>query len=130
MERKVKIRAFSYTEKNGKKVKRVRVARGETHDFPEDAIEAGEAMDAFFSEDDGTEDGEGTAAFDFSEASVEDIAEYIEEEHPTVQELIDATEGNTEVAQKILDAENAATGQDPRKTLVEGLAEVIGRGSE
>lgn len=128
-ERTVKIRAFSYNVTEGKRTKRIRVVRGETHDFPAEAIEAGEAIDAFATEED-LESGEVQESLDFNTATVEDISEYIEEDHPTVQELIDATGGSPEIAEKILDAENNVTGGDPRKTLVEGLAEVVSRGSE
>lgn len=130
MERTVKIRSFSYNVKEGKRTKRIRVNRGETHDFPEEAILEGEEMEAFVTESDGASEEEGSATLDFSEATVEDIAEYIEEQHPNVQELIDATEGSPSIAERILDAENAVTKGDPRKTLVEGLAEVVARGSE
>lgn len=132
-ERTVKIRAFHYNEKvphptNPDKeiIKRTRVNRGETADFPDEAITEGEAMGAFVTEEDEKE----SAALDFSVAGADELAEWIEKEHPTVQEVLDATNGSPEVAQRMLEAENIATGNDPRSTLVEGLAEVVNRGSQ
>jgi organic radical activating enzyme len=61
-------------------------------------------------------------------ASVDDLARWIETERPTVQEVVDATGGEPDLARKLLEAESQATDQDPRKGVLDGLSAVIARG--
>lgn len=135
-ERTVRIRSFAYTEEvphptnpNKTVIRRRRVARGETHDFPAAAIKEGEAFGAFVTEEDEAA-AEEEATPNFESADADEIAEWIIESKPTVNEVLDATGGSPAVAQKMLDAENIATGNDPRSTLVEGLAEIVNRGGQ
>jgi hypothetical protein len=61
-------------------------------------------------------------------ATVEDLTRWIEQERPTVNEVVQASDGNPETAQKLLEAETAAHDGEPRKGVVDGLSTVIGRG--
>lgn len=61
-------------------------------------------------------------------ASVEDLARWIEQERPTVNDVVQASDGDPEVAQKLLEAETQAHDGEPRKGVVDGLGVVIGRG--
>jgi hypothetical protein len=65
---------------------------------------------------------------DVRTASVDDLARWIETERPTVQEVVDATGGEPDLARKLLEAESQATDQDPRKGVLDGLSAVIARG--
>jgi hypothetical protein len=64
---------------------------------------------------------------DVSTASVDDLARWIEQEKPNVNEVVQASGGEAEIATKLLEAESQATDGDPRKGVVEGLSAVIGR---
>lgn len=61
-------------------------------------------------------------------ASVDDLARWIEQEKPTVQDVVNASGGEPDIARKLLEAESQATDQDPRKGVLEGLTAVIARG--
>lgn len=61
-------------------------------------------------------------------ASVDDLARWIESEKPNIQEVVDASGGEPDLAQKLLEAESQATDGDPRKGVMDGLATVISRG--
>jgi hypothetical protein len=61
-------------------------------------------------------------------ASVEDLARWIEQERPTVNDVVQASDGNPETAQKLLEAETQAHDGEPRKGVVDGLSVVISRG--
>jgi hypothetical protein len=61
-----------------------------------------------------------------SEATVPDIAEWIKDEHPTVDEVVEEVNNDPDSARKVLEAENLATGQQPRSTLVERLEDIAG----
>jgi uncharacterized protein YlzI (FlbEa/FlbD family) len=61
-------------------------------------------------------------------ASVDDLARWIEQEKPTVQDVVNASGGEPDVARKLLEAESQANDQDARKGVVEGLTAVISRG--
>jgi len=58
--------------------------------------------------------------------SVEELATWIKEDEPTIDDLLELASDDPDQAQKILDAENMATSNDPRKGLVTGLTKVIG----
>lgn len=62
------------------------------------------------------------------DADAAELASWIEEEKPTVNEVVQASEGNADYARKLLDAETQAQGGEPRKGVVDGLSAVIGRG--
>lgn len=61
-------------------------------------------------------------------ASIDDLARWIEQEKPTVQDVVNASGGEPDIARKLLEAETQATDQDPRKGVLEGLTAVISRG--
>lgn len=65
---------------------------------------------------------------DPSLATVEELRAWIEEEKPTVQEVVDASGGDHEIAAKLLEAESAAQGGEPRKGVMDGLGVVMSRG--
>lgn len=65
---------------------------------------------------------------DVRTASVDELARWIETDKPTVQEVVDASGGEADLAQKLLEAESQATDGDPRTSLVDALSTVIGRG--
>lgn len=64
------------------------------------------------------------------DASVSELADWIREEQPTVNEVVQASEGNGDYARKLLDAETEAKEGDPRVGVVNGLSTVIGRADE
>ena len=65
---------------------------------------------------------------DVEEASVEQLTEWIDTEKPTVQDVVNASEGEPDFARKLLEAESKAHEGEPRKGVFEGLSTVIGRG--
>jgi hypothetical protein len=58
------------------------------------------------------------------EASVEDIAAYIKASKVSVDALVDLAEGNQLLAEKLLEAEDAATGGNSRQTAVKRLGAI------
>lgn len=128
---KIKIRAFPYYVEGedpvtGKKVRRERIARrGDTVELSDVDLERAKRFGAIEGEGDSPRSSEG-GELDVSTASVEDLASWIEEDEPTVAEVIAAAEGDSENAEKLLEAENLATGQDPRKGVEDGLNKIIG----
>jgi hypothetical protein len=77
-------------------------------------------------EESGSADGEDIALGPNS--SVQDLTEWIRDDQPTVTEVVELADGDPAMAQKLLDAENAATGGDPRKGVVDGLNKIIAAG--
>jgi hypothetical protein len=65
-------------------------------------------------------DGEGGAP-NIGEASVEEIAAYLKDNTVSVDDLVDLAEGNELLAEKLLEAEDAATGGNSRATAVKRL---------
>jgi hypothetical protein len=100
-------------------------------------LERGEKYGAFFeSEEEAMAELSGSPAVtaaqeqadqEFSELSVDELETWIEEEEPTVDEVLERANGNMELAEKLLDAENRVTGNEPRKGVVEGLNRIIAR---
>lgn len=72
------------------------------------------------------EDGEEVELLDVRTAPVDDLADWIRESKPTANEVVQASNGEPELAQKLLEAENVAKDGDPRNAVVDGLAKVIG----
>ena len=64
---------------------------------------------------------------DVSTASVDDLVDWIRTERPTVQDVVDASGGDGDVARKLLEAEGIASDGEPRKGVLEGLTAVISR---
>lgn len=65
---------------------------------------------------------------DISAASVDELAEWITTEKPNVGEVVGASGGVAEYAQKLLEAESQAHEGEPRDGVVKGLTAVISRG--
>lgn len=80
-------------------------------------------LDALYTEEE-LEDGDEVPFSDLSDA---DLIDWITEEGPTVNEVLDASDGDPDLARRLLDAEEAATEGEPRKGVVEGLSAVISR---
>jgi hypothetical protein len=66
---------------------------------------------------------------DLETATVEEVATWIKEDSVTVTELVDAAEDPV-LAQKLIDAENMATGGKPRKTAIKQLQEIVDSSDE
>lgn len=65
---------------------------------------------------------------DVRTASVEDLSDWIKQDGPNINDVVQASEGEPDLAQKLLEAENKASDGDPRKSVVDGLTAVIARG--
>lgn len=65
---------------------------------------------------------------DVTTASVDELAGWIKTENPSVNEVVQASDGQAELAQKLLEAEAMAKNGEPRKGVVDGLSAVISRG--
>jgi hypothetical protein len=92
-------------------------------------IDCGAVMDAEDVEQYALE--EDDEVLDVRTASVEDLARWIVQEKPNANEVVQASVGEPELAEKLLRAEAAAaqeTNGEPRKSVVDGLSTVIGRG--
>lgn len=81
---------------------------------------------AFVTDDETPEEEE----LDIETATVAELADWIRDEKPNTQEVIDASGGDPVVASKLLEAENTATGGNPRKGVVDGLGAVVNRGGQ
>lgn len=66
--------------------------------------------------------------FSAKDATDTELINWIKDGSPTVQDVVDASEGDPEVASRLLTAETAATGNDPRKGVIAGLEAVVQRG--
>lgn len=103
--------------------------RGETVDIPfKDDVALGDRLGAFG--DPGVPPEPVVGERDLTELGEDELALWIEDQHPTVSEVVDAAGGDPEVAKRLLAAENSASGQDPRKGVVDGLAAVISRAGQ
>jgi hypothetical protein len=65
--------------------------------------------------------------FSAADATDTELINWIKDKGPKVQEVIDASEGDADTAVRLLSAETAATGNDPRKGVVMGLEAVVKR---
>jgi hypothetical protein len=125
----IKIRAFpyyvDYTDPvTNREVRQERIAsRGQTVELSDEDYERAVRFNAIETETD-AELKETVGAFSVETASVEQLAEYIRAEKPSVDDLVDAANEDPNVAARILEAENLATGRQPRKTLVEKLSDL------
>jgi hypothetical protein len=94
----------------------------------EGLITSGAVADVKTDESTGNEVEEPDEEFlDVHTASVEQLAEWIREERPTVNDVVQASDGDADVAQKLLSAESQAQDGEPRKGVVDGLSAVIQR---
>lgn len=58
------------------------------------------------------------------------LSQFIADERLNAQETVALAEGDPERARAVLEAEKAATGQDPRKSVVEPLQKIIDQGAD
>lgn len=79
-------------------------------------------------DDDGSELEPDENLIDIGTASVEELADWIREERPVANDVVRASEGDPELAKKLLEAESQAKDGQPRKSVLEGLTAVISRG--
>lgn len=118
--RTVKIRSFNYRDEDGSE--RIGTKREEVLISAEDA-ERGDRLGAFASEEE-----EGLIEeVEISALSDDELVDWIKEEKPNAQEIMDVTAGDSKLAQRLLAAETSATGGDPRKTVVKGLEAIVSR---
>jgi hypothetical protein len=146
-ERIVKVLGFTYAKKRESQyapgtfiVEHAFANRGDTIDFDSlDSIdkERADQHDVFYSKEEAKRIQDGlpptsAAGPDQEEivlgpdSSVDDLAEWIKDDGPTVDEVLELAD-TPEMAQKLLEAENKATGNEPRVGLVKGLEQVIGQ---
>lgn len=118
-DRKIKHLSFRYTDDGVEK----HAFQGETVDLPADEAKRGDSIGAFVTDTDPVEE----STFDPGSASDDELREWIENDKPTAQQVLDVANDNPELASRLLAAENAATGNDPRKTVIAGLESVAGR---
>lgn len=129
-EREIKIRSFTWREEienpvTGKVGAVTRqAAYGSVVDLPDHAIERGEALNAFFTDEDRAEADATEDETYLQDMDDEELAEWVSSS--TIPQVVNAANDDPDLAQRLLDAENAATGNDPRNGLVEGLAKVLG----
>ena len=71
----------------------------------------------------GTEESSGGE--DLSGKSAEDLATWIDETKPTVNDMLQAAHDDPDLAERLLDAENLATNNDPRAGVVNGLEKIM-----
>jgi hypothetical protein len=136
-EKTIRIRFFTYnvevdhpSDPGEKMIMSQTAWRGETVDLNDADVKRGEAIHAFVGSEPEEAESSAGVALDLDSASDAELAEWIENDKPTVQEVVDAADGDPELADRLLDAENSATGNDPRKGVVEGLAAVKERANE
>ena len=103
------------------------------------ALERGERLGSFYTdaELEALEAGEAPAEGEAAEPAqlaagdelgVHELAEYIEQNHPNVDDTIALAKGDPEAAARVLEAEGIATGGDPRAGVTKGLTAIIGEG--
>lgn len=84
----------------------------------------GESIGAFVTDKDESEGGDSDVV-SIADASDDELDVWLEEEAPTVGDLLDLVGDDKESAQRVLDAEDRVTNGDPRKSLADGLNKVI-----
>lgn len=91
-------------------------------------ITSGVVRDVQTDEETGEEIPEDEELLDVNKATVDELAEWIRTERPNVNDVVQASGGDPDIAQKLLEAESQATDGEPRKGVLEGLSAVISRG--
>lgn len=135
---RIKVRAFPYSvEVDGfnpttgepqKQSQEQLARRGDEVELREPDYQKGVRLDAFYTDaDEAVQDATGEEELDVATASVEELSAWITDDKPTVPQVVDAADGDAAIAQKLLDAENHATGNSPRDGVVEGLTAIVER---
>jgi len=91
-------------------------------------IESGAVRDVETDSETGEEIEPEEELLDVNTATADDLADWIRTERPTVNDVVQASGGDPDVARKLLEAEGLAHEGEPRKGVVEGLSAVISRG--
>jgi len=100
------------------------------------ALEKGERLGAFYTDAELAAMEEEAAepatveAEEPGEMSVDELAAYIEEHKPNVDQTVALADNDPEQAQKVLDAETQATGGVPRSGVEKGLEAIIARSTQ
>jgi uncharacterized Zn ribbon protein len=130
--RKIRHKAFSYrvlidspVDPNKKVYAEKLARRGETVDLLADDIERGEKFGAF--ETAATQAEDAVKELDAADLSDGDLIRLIKDRGLNVNQTIALSKGDPVQAKRLIDAENSATGNDPRITVIEGLTAVINR---
>jgi hypothetical protein len=90
-------------------------------------IESGAVRDVVTDDETGEEVIEDETLLDIGTATVDELADWISTERPTVNDVVQASDGSAELAKKLLEAESKATNGEARKGVLEGLSAVIAR---
>jgi hypothetical protein len=123
-ERTVTAVGFRYEDPDGY----VKLAvRGETINLSDEEAARGDRLGAFAVESlpEAKRPSDPTVEATIGPDSTDDELEAFVKE-AKVTEVVDAAGGDAAFAQRLLEAENAATGNDPRKGVAEGLTDVVG----
>lgn len=94
-------------------------------------IRTGAVRDVKYEGDDNVEVDEDEELIDVGSASVDELADWIRQvppNKPTVQDVVNASGGDPDIAKKLLEAESKAHDGEPRKGVLEGLTAVVSRG--
>lgn len=126
---KIKMRAFTYYESvphpsnPDQTIKKSRIARrGEEVELSDEDYARGESLDAFVTDEDEQDE---QAEFNVVDASDDELVDWIEDESPTVAEVVEAANNDPESARRLLAAEDSVTDGEPRKGVEEGLTAII-----
>lgn len=110
--------------------------RNEVVDIPrQEDIDLGEEHGAFYTEEElhppeeGDEEAAAVAETAPDENDHEELVNWIRDEKPNAAAVVAAANNDPERAQALIDAENEASGGDPRKTVVEPLQKIADQGS-
>lgn len=137
--RTIKHKAFSYQVVEpdpldpDKKVLRDKLARrGVEVDIPRDEdLRRGELHGAFVSDEDASEPASPASLADKTD---EELVDYLEgvgaDKAPNVQDVIEASGGDVDLARRLLVAEEEASDGEPRAGVTEGLGKIIDAGNQ
>lgn len=115
-------------------VRRAHASRFDEVDIPLDEdVERGEAMGAFFTDEEvaamkGESPAAGADGLNFDDQDA--LVRWIKEEKPNASAVVSAADDDPDKAMALLDAEEEATGGQPRKTVADGLQKVIDKPPE
>lgn len=136
------IRAFPHYEDvkdplTGQDVRKENIAfKGQSVEVSDEDYERGQRFNAFVDTEAGSSDGEsaGAASPTLSEASVPELSDWLlgkyddQTSKPTVDDVLDAVDDDAALASRMIEAEEHASGGQPRSSLVEGLQKVVDAG--
>jgi pyruvate/2-oxoglutarate dehydrogenase complex dihydrolipoamide acyltransferase (E2) component len=98
--------------------------QGEVVDLPDNIIRYGESMGAFVTPED--EAAEVESAVQAADMDDDELVNWVSES--TVTDIVNVAKSDPALSNRLLEAENTATGNDPRTSLVAGLEQVAGSG--